>query len=231
MKMAIVITTVVTVAYALCLLVANNLPVERVLFVYRVDLSKWLQFPLPFEVSCWWSLLLFPIAIMVIAYAASCNLIVGKEPSHPGFPGDAQFKYRARLALYFVTNISNIVAFIFVVVCVMLFSLSFLKDEMGGLLSSLISGFYVWIICYVIFGSAMEFMKALLWESCEHSEGYTKNEETFTKKYQVSVVAFAKLGIIKTFPLLFGLTCGYLLRGAINKIVGLFDSEGEPFAG
>lgn len=228
-KTAIVITIVVSVASVFCLLF-GNFPTEKTLVIAGV---KWLELPLPFAVSSWWGLMLSPLALMVIIYATSCDLIVGKEPRDPRFLGEAQFKYKARLDVYFITNFSNIIAFCLVFLLVVLSSCSIMTDEIGGPLSSLIFGVFVWITCYTIFGGALQLFSTLAWKSCEYDDVWVENS-AFTRRYQMTLVNFVKLGLVKSFPFIFGLTCGYILRQAmsvVGKFAGLFKIGDDDFAG
>ena len=236
MKNAIWITILVTIAYAIYLLVFGSqvgLPVEQ-----SVETFKHYGLPISssFEISCWWNLWLSPLVVMLIAYCYNQELIIGKEPRNPHYPGEAQLKYSVKISIYVVTVASSVVALGAMVVHAILFPVW--SNEVAGPLSSLFIGGYTWFASYFVFGFAMEFLRYLLLKVFIDLSSYTedvtdKNDHKVIADviYQENMGVLTKLGTVKTLPFTLGLTCGYILRELFSKISGFFSNEGDDFAG
>lgn len=217
MKLSVVVTIIVTVVYVVYLLaLGNSLPVETNLDALHL---KWLKVELPFLVSAWWNILLFPLVIASSAYCYNQEAIVGKEPR--GLRDETQFKYEARLHVYLVTVVATLVALGTMVGCAFISPICNIPNEFPGPFSSTVFGIATWLTAYVILGAGTEFLSMLFNDDALF---FPKSEQSLTKKYQNSLVAFTKLGLIKTLPSIFGLTCGYVLRSVIGSIFGFFKS-------
>lgn len=216
MKLSVVATVIVALVYVVYLWTLGNagvLPVETSVNAWHV---QWLMVELSFNVSTWWNLLLFPLVIALSAYCYNQEAIVGKEPR--GLRNETQFKYETRLHTYIVTVVATFIALGTMVACAFIFPIC---SEMPGPLSSTLFGVVTWLTAYVVLGAGMEFLAVLL---DEDGFFFPTSEQSLTKKYQNSLVAFAKIGLIKALPFIFGLTCGYVVRSVIGSIFGFFKS-------
>lgn len=223
MKNFVVCSVLLTVVYAILLIVLGS-KVET-----SIGFGNFTLTTLPFKVSAWWNLLLLPISIIVIVYCFSSELIVGKEPKFPGWPGTVEFKYSARLNVY--ATIARAASVSLGIIVIYAFVFLFWSGWVGPL-SSLIVSVIIWIIFYCLFGFGSEFFRVLDWEVCKE-EGDLHNEitESLTLKYKIFLAIYVKMGIIKTLPFLLGLTCGFIVKQLINKTFSFFDMRNHDFAG
>jgi len=216
MRIAIVITMLVTVAYAVYLWVLSSmtsLPVERTLTFFS---PAWLQIPLSFEVSFWWNLLLSPLTIMCIVYLYSHEAIVGKEPR--GLKEETGYKYYTRMRVFAVNGFSIAMALSVSLLSAIAFPSFPSESSMIGPLSTLVSSIMLWFVCYVVSSVWEEFAHAFFtWNTFVDVDNSFEGK-SLTERYQITLSSFAKMGIVKTFPFIFGMTLGYMCRFVLCEI-------------
>lgn len=177
----------------------------------------------PIRTSAWWNLALFPIIIMFTVYGLSGKLIVGNEPRFPDFSGEAQFKYQARRSIHLNTAVITLAVLVSMLINAFLFL--FWIESLNPLSSLIVHGI-IWFVLYFFYCFVSEFSKVLLWKKYCDCDFHTEIDKSFTLKYQMILSTYVKIGIVKTLPFLLGLTCGFIIRQAINKIVELFKLIG-----
>lgn len=227
MKIATVITIVLTVVYAVILFFLDqtgNLPVETTVMVMVRDYS----FKLPFEVSAWWFLLTGPIALQMISYMYNQIEIIGREPQ-----GKKNYnldnKHSAKTTVFCTTAVS--LAFLIWFPIVGAITMLFTPDTLGGPVSMLADGIVVFLCAYIGLGFWLEFATPLGWGIYDIGE-----TQSIGSRYMSMSAKYVKMGYIKTFPFLVGLTCGFMLRVIIIAVNKFFKAikitfRREPFAG
>jgi len=215
MKMAIVVTMLVTVAYVVYLWVLGsviNLSVEKSVTFFS---PAWLEIPLSFEVSPWWNLLLCPLTIMFVVYFYSQEMIIGKEP-RGAKEETTGYKYYTRLHLFMVNAISISLGLGIMLLAAILSPL--LTANAIGPLSMFVSGIMAWFAGYVVFSIWEEFAICFFtWNT--FADDYSIEETSLTERYKVTLATFAKMGVFKTLPFMFGMTLGYICRFVLYEIL------------
>ena len=226
MKIAISITLVVTVAYAIMLTILGhaNLPVEKTLVVFS---HNWLEIQLPFVVSPWWNLFLCPLIILFIGYGYSKDAIIGKEPEHRE---NIERKYHVRMMLYFM----NLISATMVLGTMLLSAIMWIIVGGTGLsalgigpLSMLATAPIIWLGCYILIGVWEEFAMTLGWNTVidtnedDSFDPLFNPEESLMIKFKATLTSYVKAGIIKSFPLLFGMVLAFMIRFSSLQVMKL----------
>lgn len=212
-KVAVVVTISATIVYAFYLWFLNHtgqLPVEKEVEIQLLHSKRIV--PLPFEVSYWWNLCICPLIISVLAYCYSSDEITGKEPSTDN--SNIKDKYAARTTVFCVTAMS--LAMMVGPVVLMIILSPFTEESFGPLTAATNFAFYA-VIVYIVFGFAGEF---LVFFFSSFTDNYDE-KRTATEKYQSLATKFIRIGILKTSPMLLGLSVAFMLR--------LIDTEISKF--
>jgi hypothetical protein len=208
MNAAVVVIILMAAAYVTLMLTIGQAN-ETVLIVW----SKSVQYPLPFEVSPWWNILSFPLAIFAVIYLTNSDCFIGNEYS--GAKANLSHNYQARLSVHIVTAISLIMTSGVYVLASWIDFLIPAADTIGGPLSILIIALVCLFGCYISFGVIMPFARILF---IYHPD----NEKMDLSEYYVSMLAkYTKIGILKTLPFIWGLTIGFVFR-MIYEFVAIF---------
>ena len=237
MKIAIAITTLMALVYAL-LLTLNGAPHEISMVVMA---ESWADVLLPEELqlSYWWNLLVFPLVAMTIVFVGNQEAIAGKEPrprrrleyKKDGdnlVPISASFqegseekemvgrKYEARVHIFILNCVALIAAFGTTSVWAIT-SVIFPEYSQAGPLTFLASALAVWLAVYCGFGVLIE-MAYVLFPGI-FDGNLTDNDGDLTGNYQKRVIALTKQGFARSLPLVLGATIGYMLRMIIEAMV------------
>ncbi|MCX6795412.1 MAG: hypothetical protein NT165_01605 [Candidatus Falkowbacteria bacterium] len=211
-KTAIVITILVTVAYAIYLVLVKNVPTENTVALFQESL--W-SIKLPFQVSAWWNLLLGPLMVLLIAYGYNKEEIIGDEPKHGASKG-VKRKYEARFHIYMMNLISGGLAIasasLMAIVWLIVSHFEKLNQNMGPA-SNAVNFLALFFVCYVGLGIALQVIYAWGWYTIV--DDYPDDEEgkqNLFERFSETFTAFIKLGIIKSLPFLIGLVLGFSLR-------------------
>lgn len=207
-KIAAVITLMVMAAYAIFLMAlshAGKLPVEKTLVVLDND---W-QIDLPFEVSYWWNLLLFSMILVLVVYWENHEEIAGKEPDTWKKNEKINSKYYVRVAVVGINVLSLTFCLWMMIVPSIIFPLFGQFNGYSGPLSGLFVGGITYLISYTAFGS-------IIGATYLPSVGELKSQNL-----NHTYIALIKMGIIKTFPFLVGLSVGLMCMLVIEGIAKL----------
>jgi len=213
MKVTTIVTLLVAVVYAMCLLVID-VPAEKSIVIFWL---KWKEFQLPFEVSPWWNLLFFPFLIILHSNAQNQNLIVGKEPKTGSF--EIKTKYQIRISLYLVRVVSLFMGIgTMILGCVMslVFAIFNLHLPELNILSLFPLSIILYLVTYITLGISLQFVDSLLWDkvvSDVKADGVSQLE-----KYTVTSTAYSKLSIASSLPFLFGATLAFIVRFTLDYI-------------
>ena len=212
-----VITMLVGVVYAILLAtIWKDVAPETVLHIWN---NNGEGIVLPFEVSRWWNLLIFPAIVIVGMYIKEFHALTGSEPR--GCNEKVSLKYTARMVLNLVKGISFLFA-----ICMAAGSLVFSPlTGITTLLSFVCIGVIVYFGAYTVLGAWSTLGYLFL--------GFDFFEEKVT--VQTHLVMGEKLikeaGLIQAFPFLVGLSIALMVRMIFWGLASLrkikFDVEEE----
>ncbi len=211
-KLAMIITTAVGIAYGVVLVMVNHygvLPVEKSVFFF----TRSNEFKLPFEVSMWWNLLFFPAIFIMITYVIrGRDEIIGREP-HQNSTSTVQDNYHVKDIVFIMTSVSMAFAVWMFMVYMILNLLGSREFSLGGPISEIIISFTVGIVVYSGLGFALMFITTLF-----NNFDFDDERESF-EKYNSFFFKFRKIGIIKTLPFILALVSGLMCRLIVLGII------------
>lgn len=204
MKVAMIVTIIVTLAYAACLLLVN-IPQEKNLILFGVNIAE-----IPFYVSPWWNLVLSPLVIIFITYAHNQEKLIGKEPKLK--EGVLEMKYETRLNIYIVRIVSIITSLgTMVLSSLLLVVLSAFNINIPDFspLSIYISGLICYIVSYIGLGISMQFITTILWKTSFDDQ---ETNESILDQYISNFVSFVKVGLFEALPQILGMTIAFIFK-------------------
>ncbi len=205
-----IVGTIVYVVYLLILSHSGNLPVEK---RFEIQFPTWTWgVDLKTPISAWWTLLLSPAVMLLLAYKYNYHELVGREPNSKNH--GLEDKHEAKVAIYCVASIS-LAMWLGCSLLVAIFSM-WVRSPIGPLTAFVNFGMYA-AVAYVAFGFFVETMTLTFKDFSSWM-----SDRTLTEKYMSMVVRFVKMGLLITFPFLLGLTTGFLIRFVFDGIVKFF---------
>lgn len=184
---------------------------ERVIGLNRlIGVGKGI--PLSFEVSHWWNLLIFPLIILFLRYAYGTQEIIGREPNSSSI--GLHYKHLAKQTSFTLTRIA-LVFFVWTVIIVVAIGIFAFKTN--TLLEGVLGGI-IWAVCvYTVLG----FLVSVLL-SVEPSDTSISDESSPIERYLILSKNFIKIGLLKTFPMLIGITLGFIIQSTLVPIWRFF---------
>lgn len=208
-KTATILTIMVMAIYFVLLLVMQlngTLPLEKDIYVMSPDNA----IELPFSVSYWYGLLLFPAVLMVLGVYTALDNYVGQEPRENNF--SQGIKYQARLMSVFAPALA--LGFGMAVGALCILSGPFLP-EAGGPVSALVNTILVTVCSYSVLGTVVMAVSLITYDLdyYDAKDGHKQKMHSITDTYlQMSAQLFKNSGFALAFPLLVGCTLGYMIR-------------------
>lgn len=210
-QIAVKVTILGMIVYV-CVLLFSGIEVkpERVIDLYN-SIGFRGEIQLPFEVSVWWNLLVFPLIIFISRYACGHDEIAGREPHSQS--ANLKLKHEAK-ATHWMLTLLAMVFLGFMILCAIIVSALI---GVNSLLSGVLSGIYFALCVYAVLGCGVVAMMFILPIHEDFQE-----EVTTTEKYLIYSENLLKIGLLKTFPIMIGLTAGFCIRIVLQSIWRFF---------
>jgi len=211
LKLAVILTVVGIAIYSTLLLMLSStdkLVENQVMVLTSINgTHPYWKIPLSFELSYWWNLIFFPLPLILFMYITQEEYIIGKEPHTDNL--NLQDKFSVKLAIFSVKIVARIIA----IACTFFqfFSNLFFEKQLAGPLSALVLMVMVFVVIYVFLGT---FLPLLGGVTANQFYGKRKTKEIYTSL----LIQFTKIGSVKTFPFILGLTVGFLIKYPIENL-------------
>lgn len=205
MSAAAMIVIMLAIAYAIVLLALGQ-ENQKVLVIWT---DSW-QYKLPFAVSPWWNMVIYPIAVFAIMHLSRWSPdFIGKE-----YHGEKSASIHTREAKWDVDAVS-ITGLVFVS-CLHILALWIdlvLPDPyvVNGPLYWLVIFVPIFLAFYIAFAFIIEFGRIIFIDL-----HYQKMD--LSEYYISKLTKFVKMGTLKTSPFIIGLTAGFMIRVVCHLI-------------
>ena len=212
-KIATIVIIAIAMVYVVVLALVNNVPVQTKVVIFLSDDSDSMT-KLPFNVSFWWNLVIFPVYLLAFVYIFNQTKIAGEEPSIS--KGGIKEKFHVR-GINFMANALYLV--LSLGVCFVGMIGGFFSDILAntfGPLSFITMNIQLFLLCHIIAGPVVEFLMMLY-------KDISYEYESYTEAYEARALAYIKNGSIKSLPYLMAVTIAFMLRFTAEGIVKIFQ--------